>query len=117
MQGTFYLPRREYSTKWAGFGIKQPPATPAAGLVLLVVLAGKPLSALLTVRLLGRPLSVSLPVGAALAQVGEFSFILGTAARRLDLIGNAGWNALVGAAIISIALNPSLYRLARKYRA
>jgi CPA2 family monovalent cation:H+ antiporter-2 len=54
-------------------------------------------------------------VGAALSQVGEFSFILGVAARDLGLISDAGWNALVGASILSIALNPTVYRLARAW--
>jgi CPA2 family monovalent cation:H+ antiporter-2 len=46
--------------------------------------------------------------------VGEFSFILGTVARDLGLINDTGWNALVAASIISIALNPSIYRWARR---
>ena len=82
--------------------------------VLLVVLLGKPLSAYLTVRALGTPRSTALPVAAAFSQVGEFSFILGTVARSLGLIDDAGWNALVAAAIVSIALNPSLYGWARR---
>jgi CPA2 family monovalent cation:H+ antiporter-2 len=45
--------------------------------------------------------------------VGEFSFILGTVARNLGLIDETGWNALIAASIISIALNPSIYRWAR----
>ncbi len=81
--------------------------------VLAVVILGKPLSALLTVRVLGTPLATAIPVGAAFAQVGEFSFILGTAARGLGLIDDVGWNALVAAAILSIALNPTVYRWAR----
>ena len=75
---------------------------------------GKPLAALLTVRALGTPLATAIPVGAAFSQVGEFSFILGTVARELGLIDDTGWNALVAASIISIALNPSIYRWARR---
>jgi CPA2 family monovalent cation:H+ antiporter-2 len=83
--------------------------------VLAVILVGKPLAALAVVLLSGRPLATALPVGAALSQVGEFTFILGVAARDLGLITDAGWNALVGASIISIALNPTVYRLARRW--
>lgn len=86
-------------------------------LVLAVVLIGKPLAALIVVKLLGKPLPTAIAVGAALAQVGEFSFILGSAARGLGAIDDAGWNALVGASIISIALNSTLYRLARRWSA
>jgi CPA2 family monovalent cation:H+ antiporter-2 len=80
------------------------------GVVLFVVVIGKPVAAMLTVRLLGRPFTTAVPVGAAFSQVGEFSFILGTVARQLGLINDAGWNALVAASIISIGLNPTIYR-------
>lgn len=85
--------------------------------VLAVVLVGKPLAALVTVRLLGVPLATAAPVGAAFSQVGEFSFILGTVARQLGLLGDAGWNALVASSIISICLNPIIYRWVRKLSA
>jgi CPA2 family monovalent cation:H+ antiporter-2 len=82
--------------------------------VLAVVVIGKPLAAALTVRLLGIPRATALPIGAAFAQVGEFSFILGEVARQMGLIDQTGWNALVAASVISIALNPSLYRWVRR---
>jgi len=82
--------------------------------VLAAVLLGKPLIAWLAIRLLGRPATTAIPVAAALAQVGEFSFILGVLARQLGVLGDAGWNALVAAAIISIAFNPILYRWSRR---
>lgn len=84
------------------------------GIVLLVVVVLKPLAAIFTVRLLGEPRHTSIPIGAAFSQVGEFSFILGTVALNLDLITDDGWNALVAASIISIALNPYIYRWARR---
>jgi CPA2 family monovalent cation:H+ antiporter-2 len=82
--------------------------------VLVVVLIGKPLAAITVVRALGKPMSTAVAVGAALSQVGEFSFILGAAAKSLGVLSDDGWNALVGASILSIALNPTVYRLARK---
>jgi CPA2 family monovalent cation:H+ antiporter-2 len=82
--------------------------------VLLVVIVVKPLAAVLTVRVLGEPSATAIPIGAAFSQVGEFSFILGTVALGLGLINEAGWNALVAASIISIALNPYIYRWARR---
>ncbi len=83
-------------------------------LVLAVVILVKPLSAFLTVRALGTPVATAVPVAAAFSQVGEFSFILGTVARNLGLVDDTGWNALVAASILSIALNPSIYRWARR---
>jgi CPA2 family monovalent cation:H+ antiporter-2 len=81
--------------------------------VLLVVIVIKPLAAILTVKVLGEPWQRAVPIGAAFSQVGEFSFILGNVALGLGLINNAGWNALVASSIISIALNPYVYRFAR----
>jgi CPA2 family monovalent cation:H+ antiporter-2 len=69
---------------------------------------------LLTVRLLGVPMTTAVPVGAAFSQVGEFSFILGTVARQLGLLSDAGWNALIATSILSIALNPTIYRWGRR---
>ena len=82
--------------------------------VLFVVIVVKPLIAFLTVRALGQSRQIAVPVGAAFSQVGEFSFILGSVSLGLGLISEAGWNALVAAAIISIALNPYIYRWASR---
>lgn len=81
--------------------------------VFFVVVIVKPLAALGTVRLLGVPFATAVPVGAAFSQVGEFSFLLGSLARQLGLLDEAGWNALVATSIISISLNPRIYRWAR----
>jgi CPA2 family monovalent cation:H+ antiporter-2 len=81
--------------------------------VLAVVVVIKPLAAVLTVKILGVPLATAAPVGAAFSQVGEFSFILGSVARGLGLITDTGWNAVVAVSIVSIVLNPFIYRWAR----
>ena len=78
---------------------------------LAVVLVGKPLAALLIVWFLKCPLRTGLSVAVALAQIGEFSFILATVARDLGLLPYPAHNALVAVSIISISLNPLLYRL------
>ena len=78
---------------------------------LAIILLGKPLAALAIVLLLGYVPRVALSVAVALAQIGEFSFILATVGRHLGVLGETGANALVAAAIISISLNPILYRL------
>lgn len=86
----------------------------APGLVaatLATVLLGKPLAALALVWLLRCPLRTGLSVAVALAQIGEFSFILATVARDLGLLPDLAHNALVAASIVSISINPLLYRL------
>ena len=77
---------------------------------LAVVLVGKPLAAWALVLVMGYPLKVALAVSVALAQIGEFSFILATVGRQLGILPDAATNALVATAIISITLNPVLYR-------
>ncbi len=76
----------------------------------LVILVGKPLAAAVVVRLLNYPFSIASTVAVALAQIGEFSFILATVGRQDDVLPDSALNLLVAAAIISITLNPLLYR-------
>ena len=78
---------------------------------LTVVLVGKPLVALVIVRLLNYPFRVALSVAIALAQIGEFSFILGNIGRELGVLSTDATNTLVAVSIISILVNPLLYRI------
>jgi monovalent cation:H+ antiporter-2, CPA2 family len=80
-------------------------------LVTLLVVVAKSLAAFAIVVLLRRPLRVSLTVGAALSQVGEFSFILATLGLSLALIPEDAFQLVVAAALVSITLNPFLFRL------
>ena len=52
----------------------------------------------------------ALVVAVGLAQVGEFSFILGTLAKHYGLLSETGYNLLVASALVSIAVNPFLFR-------
>ncbi len=86
----------------------------APGLVavtLAIILLGKPLAALIIVLLLRYPFRVGLAVAVALAQIGEFSFILATLAQGLGVLPEQATNALIAAAMVSISVNPILYRL------
>ena len=76
---------------------------------LAIVMLGKPLSALAIVLMLKYPLRVALSVAVALAQIGEFSFILAAVGKQLGLLPDPANNALVAVAIVSITLNPLLY--------
>jgi CPA2 family monovalent cation:H+ antiporter-2 len=80
------------------------PAMVAA--VLALILVGKSLVALLIVLALGYPASTALTVAAALAQVGEFSFILGGLGLGYGLLDPAGFNLILAGALFSITLNP-----------
>jgi CPA2 family monovalent cation:H+ antiporter-2 len=76
-----------------------------------IIMLGKPLAALLIVALVGYPLRTGLTVAMGLAQVGEFSFILSELALRHGLMNESAHNLIVASAIISITINPFLFRL------
>ena len=83
----------------------------AVVLVVVLVIGAKAAAAFLIVALLRRPVRVALTVAAALSQVGEFSFILATLGLTLGLIPSDAFQLVVAAAIVSITLNPFLFRL------
>lgn len=86
-------------------------AAPFKVLVLLgVIVLGKGLATLLIVAALGHPLRTGLTVAAGLAQVGEFSFILAELGRELELLPEEGHSLILASAIVSITLNPLLFR-------
>ncbi|MGH7383897.1 MAG: cation:proton antiporter, partial [Candidatus Rokuibacteriota bacterium] len=77
---------------------------------LAIVMIGKPLAAITIVALLGYSSRIGLGVAIALAQIGEFSFLLAVLGRDLGVLPDAAMNPIVTAAIVSIMLNPLLYR-------
>lgn len=78
--------------------------------VMGIILIAKPLGALFIVIVLGRPVETALVIAASLAQIGEFSFILSSEARSLGLLPAEGASVIVAAALVSIALNPLLFK-------
>ena len=63
------------------------------------------------VTLFGYPLRTGLTVGVGLAQIGEFSFILGTVGLTLGLLPTEGFQLIVAGSLLSIAINPFLFRV------
>jgi K+:H+ antiporter len=78
--------------------------------VVAIVILGKSLAAFVIVSLMGYGLRAGVTVAAALAQVGEFSFILAALATGLDVLPEDANSLILAAAIISITLNPFLFR-------
>jgi len=78
-------------------------------LVVLIIVFGKTLAAIAIVLLFRYPLHTALTVGASLAQIGEFSFILAGLAISLKLLPMEGQSLILAAALISIALNSALF--------
>ncbi len=79
--------------------------------ILAIIILFKPLVALLICILFRYPLRTSLIVAIALAQIGEFSFILTEEAIKYGLMSDVGYNLIVACSLISIAINPLLFKL------
>jgi CPA2 family monovalent cation:H+ antiporter-2 len=78
--------------------------------VLAIIVLGKSLAALTIVLVLRYPLSTALNVSASLAQIGEFSFILSGLGLSLRLLPPEGHSLILAGAILSIILNPLVFR-------
>ena len=79
--------------------------------VVAIVVLGKTFAAAALVLFFRYPVNTALLVSVGLAQIGEFSFILAELGVRLKLLSEDGQSLILAAAIISIALNPLLFRL------
>jgi CPA2 family monovalent cation:H+ antiporter-2 len=77
--------------------------------VLVVILAGQALAAALLVLAFRRPLRTALTVGAAVGQIGEFSFIVAALGVSLGVMPPQGRDLILAGALVSIALNPLLF--------
>ena len=80
--------------------------------VVLIIIVGKAAAALAITSLYKLPLRTGLMIAASLAQIGEFSFVLAGMGVRLDLLSEETYNLILASALISIALNPILFRVA-----
>jgi CPA2 family monovalent cation:H+ antiporter-2 len=77
--------------------------------VVAIVMVGKTLAAVVLVIAFRYPLNSALTVGASLAQIGEFSFILAGLGVALNLLPPEGQSLILAGALISIALNSLLF--------
>ena len=78
--------------------------------VVVIIVFGKSLAAFALVLALRYPLNTALTVSASLAQIGEFSFILAAMGMQLKLLPAEGQSLILAGAIISIAVNPLLFK-------
>jgi CPA2 family monovalent cation:H+ antiporter-2 len=80
-------------------------------MVTAIIVVGKSLASFVIVRALGHPLRAALTVSAALAQIGEFSFILAGLGISLRLLPDEANNLILAGALLSITLNPLMFKL------
>jgi len=78
--------------------------------VVGIIMVGKTLAAVALVVALRYPLKSALTVGASLAQIGEFSFILAGLGVALKLLPVEGQNLILAGALITMALNSVMFR-------
>ncbi|MEH3106735.1 MAG: YbaL family putative K(+) efflux transporter [Sphingomonas fennica] len=78
---------------------------------LAIIVLGKSLAAYAIVLLFGRDRRTALTISASLAQIGEFSFILATLGRQLEILPQQASDLILAGAILSILLNPLLFIL------
>jgi CPA2 family monovalent cation:H+ antiporter-2 len=79
--------------------------------VVAIIVVAKPVIAAAIARVLGQTQDTALAIGAGLAQIGEFSFILGTLGRSLGLLPEEAYQLIICGAIISIALNQVVFKV------
>jgi CPA2 family monovalent cation:H+ antiporter-2 len=83
--------------------------------VVAIIVLGKGAAALAITSLFKLPLKSGILVAVALAQIGEFSFVLAGMGRDLGVMTDDTYNLVLGGALISITLNPFLFTLADRF--
>ena len=77
--------------------------------VVGIIVIGKSLAAFVLVLLFRYPLNTALTVSAGLAQIGEFSFILGQLGLSLGILPEEARSLILAGGILSIAVNPLVF--------
>ena len=85
-------------------------------IVVAIIMLGKSIAAYVIVRLLRRPRSTALIVSVALAQIGEFSFILAGLGVALGLLSSEAQSLIIAGALLSIALNSLAFYVVSRLR-
>ena len=84
----------------------------AVVVTLLIIVVGKAVIAFGLVKVLGESTQMAVVIGAALAQIGEFSFILVSLGLTLGVLPALAIDLVLAGAILSIVVNPLIFSLA-----
>ncbi|MBL8537940.1 MAG: cation:proton antiporter [Hyphomonadaceae bacterium] len=90
-----------------GVVVREPLALAA---IVATIIVGKAALAYLPMRLMNQTPTATWLVALGTAQIGEFSFVLAGMGRALGVLSEETYNLILGAALITIALNPLLLR-------
>ncbi|WP_309092704.1 cation:proton antiporter [Phenylobacterium sp.] len=91
--------------------VEQPLAVAA---VVAIIVLGKALAALAITSVFRLERTPALMIAASLAQIGEFSFILAGVGLKLEVLSRGTHDLILAGALISIVLNPFVFKLADK---
>lgn len=80
--------------------------------VVAVIALGKPIGAFLLILALRYPVRLALGIGAGIAQIGEFSFILAGLGAAYGLVTKEGQSLILAAALLAITINPLAFATA-----
>ncbi|NKJ21096.1 YbaL family putative K(+) efflux transporter [Dyella sp. SG609] len=84
---------------------------------LAIIVIGKSVAALGIVLAFRKPMTTALTIATSLAQIGEFSFILIGVGVAQNLVTKEAQDVLLAAAILSILINPLLFKLLDRAKA
>ena len=101
---------------FASVGMSVNPATLGAHLpeliaLVVLIMVGKWLINMVLGTVLSAGLHTTLTVAAGLAQIGEFSFIIGQTGMALGVLTAEQYSLILGGAVVSIALNSFTFKL------
>ena len=82
-------------------------------LLVVLVLFVNAIICTAVVRLFKYPLRVAIMSGAALSQIGEFSFVLAQMGKSLNLIGDYLYQLTLAGTVMTMVLTPQLFKLGR----
>ncbi len=81
---------------------------PLVAATVVAIVVAKTVVTALPAWLAGFPLRTSLLAGAGIAQVGEFSFVLGSRGAEAGLLGAADYQTFLAAAVVTMAATPAV---------
>lgn len=84
-------------------------------IAFLLVVLGKAIVTYFIMRAFRQSFYNSIILAISIAQIGEFSFILAALALKLNIFSSTIYNMVIVSAIISITINPFLFKLVEKF--
>ncbi len=80
-----------------------------------IIILGKSIAAYLIMLTFRYPQYTAITISVSLAQIGEFSFILADLGLKLKILSEEAQDIIIAAAIISIFINPMLFKLLDRF--